>query len=93
MILLITLLILYQNINWISIDTNIQEPDKTKPKNTWRFLFNSWRSIKTQCDREQGIANENEKTRATVSELCVDELEGLLTNNLRAKRDFSNIDS
>ena len=27
MILLITLLILYQNINWISTDTNIQEPD------------------------------------------------------------------
>ena len=69
----------------------IREPD-SKP--SWKmledFCLAAAEAIKTQSGWEYGFANENEKTRATVlSELHIDELESLPTNNLIAKRDFS----
>ena len=73
---------------------NIQEPDsKLGPKILEDFCLAAAEAIKTQCGREYGFANKNEKTRAIVlSELHIDELEGLPANNLMAERDFSKFD-
>ena len=73
---------------------NIKEP---KSKLSWKiledFCLAAVEIIKTQCGWEYGSANKSEKTRATVlSELCIDELEGLPTNNLTVERDFSKFD-
>ena len=73
---------------------NIQEPDSKLSQIILEdFSLAATEAVKTQCGQEYGFANENEKTRATVlSELCIDELEGLPTNNLIAERDFSKFD-
>ena len=73
---------------------NIQEPDsKLSRKILEDVCLATAVAIKTQCSREYEFANENEKTRVTVlSELRIDELEGLQTNNLIAERHFSKSD-
>ena len=66
---------------------NTQEPNsKLSQKILEDFCVAAVEAIKTQYGREYGFANENEKKRAAVfSELHIDGLEGLPTNNLTAE--------
>ena len=66
---------------------NTQEPNsKLSQKILEDFCVAAVEAIKTQYGREYGFANENEKKRAAVfSELHIDGLEGLPTNNLIAE--------
>ena len=66
----------------------IQEPDsKLSQKILEDFCLAAPKVIKTQCRRECGFVNESKKTRATVlSELHIDELEGLPISNLIVER-------
>ena len=66
---------------------NTQEPNsKLSQKILEDFCLAAVEAIKTQYGREYGFANENEKKRAAVfSELHIDGLEGLPTNNLIAE--------
>ena len=73
---------------------NIQEPDaKLNRKILEEFPLAAAEAIKTHCGQEYRFANENEKTRATVrSELHIDELEDLPTNNIRVERGLLKFD-
>ena len=64
---------------------NTQKPgSKLSQKIFEDFFLAAVEVIKTQCGREYRFANENEKTRATfLSELHINELEGLPTDNLK----------
>ena len=66
---------------------NIQEPhSKLSQKILENFCLAAVLALKTQYGQEYRFANENEKKRATVfPELCIDEMEGLATNNLIAE--------
>ena len=56
MILLITLLILYQNINWISIDTNIRESDlKLSQKILGDFCLTAEEALKPNVTKHKEL--------------------------------------
>ena len=73
---------------------NTEEPNsKLSQKILEDFCFAAAEAMKTECGWEYRFASESKKTRATIlSELRINELEGLATNNLIVERNFSKFD-